>query len=137
MPSVDPAITGIYSDSLQRCLDRPSFLGRFYELFLASSEEVRQKFAHTDFVHQIRALRKSLLDASWIGSPGAEAKAELERVAENHSRAKRDIPARLYDLWMESLIETVRETDPLFSPTVEEAWRTLLALVIDFMKARY
>jgi len=33
--------------SLKRCLAHPEFLLDFYGLFVDSSEEVRQKFAHT------------------------------------------------------------------------------------------
>ncbi len=137
MASLDPAVSAIYTDSLQRCLDQERFLWRFYELFLASSPEVRQKFAQTDFKRQIRALKKSLLEASWIGIPTQEARAELEKVAQAHSRAKRDVPAHLYDLWLESLLQSMRDTDPQCSPAVEEAWRTVLGQVIAFMKSRY
>ena len=127
----------VYTESLQRCLDHPQFLDRFYELFLASSEEVRKKFEQTDFPAQKRALRKSLLDASWIAIPGAESRAELVRLAETHSRQQRDIAPRLYDFWLDSLVRAVAETDPGCSLDVELAWRCVLRQVIDFVKARY
>ncbi len=35
--------------SPKRCLAQPEFLSDLYGLFMDSSEEIRQKFAHTDF----------------------------------------------------------------------------------------
>ncbi len=137
MTTANAAMIETYSGSLQRCLDRPGFLQRFYELFLASSEEVRRKFEKTDFASQRRALQKSLLEASWIHQPGAESIAELKKMAKVHSRTERDIKPEMYDLWLESLIVAAKEADPQFTPGVEAAWRGTLGKVIDFMKARY
>ena len=46
-------------------------------------------------------------------------------------------PPRLYDLWLECLIEAVRGHDPQFSAELESAWRETLAFGIDYMRARY
>ncbi len=137
MDAAESALIETYVESLQRCLERPKFLPRFYELFLASSDEVRRKFEHTDFPRQLRAIKKSLLEAGWIHNPGEEAKAELARIAKSHSRAEKDIPPGLYDLWLDSLIQAVKETDPRFTPNIEGAWRGVLGRVIAFMKAQY
>ena len=50
----------LFNDSLDRCSGRPGFLDRFYELFLASSDEVAEKFERTDFRKQTRVLKASL-----------------------------------------------------------------------------
>ncbi len=50
----------LFNDSLERCTRHSGFLDRFYELFLTSSADVAQKFTHTDFKKQKRALRISL-----------------------------------------------------------------------------
>ena len=47
----------LFNDSLDRCLRRGGFFERFYELFLASSAEVRDKFLGTDFRRQRRMLQ--------------------------------------------------------------------------------
>src|SRR5215471_9068370 len=49
-----------FDESLRRCNTHPAFLDRFYDKFLTSSPKVREKFTHTDFVRQQRALRASL-----------------------------------------------------------------------------
>ena len=49
-----------YVGSLTRCLGIPAFLDRFYEIFLASSPEVAEKFKDTNFARQKVALGQSL-----------------------------------------------------------------------------
>ena len=56
---MDAEILEIFDKSLGRCNARPGFLDRFYERFLAMSPKVAEKFKHTDFVRQKRALRAS------------------------------------------------------------------------------
>ena len=61
----------------------------------------------------------------------------LERLAQLHSRAELDIKPELYDLWLDRLLQAVREFDPLFDDDIDAAWRRLLQPGIDFLKARY
>lgn len=127
-----------FDDSLRRCTADKQFFDRFYTRFLASSPRVREKFANTDFVRQKRALRASLhliLMAAQDPEKGAEF--YLAEVATRHSSAQLDVGAELYDLWLDSLLETVRETDPEFSPEVEQAWEDAMAIGIRFLCARY
>ncbi len=42
----------LLNDSFERCTARSRFLDRFYDLFLASSKEVAEKFSRTDFRKQ-------------------------------------------------------------------------------------
>ncbi len=46
--------------SLDRCADDEQFIPAFYERFLATSDEIRHKFRHTDFEHQNQMLLRSL-----------------------------------------------------------------------------
>jgi len=55
----------LFNDSLERCTRASGFLDRFYELFLASSEEVAKKFKHTDFRKQKRALKPEFYEL-WL-----------------------------------------------------------------------
>lgn len=50
----------LFNDSYERCMRRPGFIDRFYEILMASSQEVADKFAHTDFRKQKRLLKASL-----------------------------------------------------------------------------
>jgi hemoglobin-like flavoprotein len=134
MESVD-----LFVASLKRCLAAPEFLLDFYGLFMASSEEVREKFKNTDLERQTRVLADSL----WVmavaaqGSRGSPAWGDLPRLAERHSRSELDIRPELYDTWLGCLIEAARRHDVQFTPETEAAWRETLAVGIDYMRSRY
>jgi hemoglobin-like flavoprotein len=128
----------IFNDSLARCLRGEQFFQRFYELFLASSPEVREKFQATDFRKQRRMLQSSfymLVEYIALGWP--ECQAYLERIAIAHGRHGRDISPHLYDLWLDCLLQAVRERDELYSVDVEGAWRFMMGAGITFLKVRY
>ncbi len=127
----------VFNDSLERCTRSSGFLDRFYELFLASSDEVAEKFRHTDFRKQKRALRISLYLMMSVTEGKPEGDAHLERIARLHSKADRDIPPKLYDLWLDSLVLAVKEFDPLFGEETEKAWRRIMRPGIEFMKSKY
>ena len=61
----------------------------------------------------------------------------LERLAKLHSRAELDITPGLYDLWLDRLVQAVKEFDPMFDLEIEAAWRHALRPGIEFMKSRY
>lgn len=127
----------MFLQSLSRCEHWREFFDRFYERFLASSPEVREKFRNTDFDRQRRMLRRSLelIAGATVGDP--EGLRELNDRAETHSRAKLDIAPHLYDLWLDAVVETGREFDSGWTPAVESAWRTTLGVAIRHMKHKY
>ncbi len=127
-----------FDESLLRCNANPQFLDRFYETFLASSPKVREKFAHTDFVRQKRALRASLhlmLLAAEDEAKGPEQ--YLRDLAELHSSRKLGIGAEYYDLWLDSLLATVRECDPQCNAEVEQAWEKIMMVGISYLLSHY
>jgi len=126
----------LFNDSIERCSLKPDFLHRFYTLFLASSDTVARKFEHTDLKKQARMLKTSLYIMMLAGG-GSERTVHLERLAKRHSKAELDIKPELYDLWLDRLVQAVREFDPMFDPEIEAAWRRALRPGIEFMKSRY
>jgi hypothetical protein len=137
MRAVDPIEA--FRASLKRCLTAPDFLLDFYGLFMASSDEVREKFKDTDFKRQTRVLADSLWAMSVVaqGQEGSPAWGSLPDLAKRHSRAHLDIRPGLYDQWLESLVEAARKHDPEFSPELEAAWRETLAVGIEYLRSRY
>lgn len=133
----------VFRSSLKRCLASPDFLNHFYHLLLASSEDIRQKFADTDFERQTRVLADSLYliavaaQAARDGEEKSPAWAEMSRLADMHSREQLDIRPGLYDLWLHCLLEAARRHDPEFSADVEEDWRKTLRIGIDYLRDRY
>ena len=135
---MDPATLKRFDDSLRRCNSKADFLDRFYDKFLTSSPKVREKFAHTDFVRQVRALRASLhlmplAAADPVHGPGRY----LGDIAAQHNREHLDIGAELYDLWLDSLLATVKEFDPEYSPQVAAAWEEVMMVGIQYLIKKY
>ncbi|MGJ7462246.1 globin [Halomonas sp. MA07-2] len=125
-----------YLRVLSREVEGRAFFAAFYERFLAASPEVAVKFRHTDMARQRAMLKKSFyhLLAFYASS---HADYYLQEVAVSHSRAQLDIAPALYDLWLETLIDTVRAYDDQFDDEVELAWRLVMTPGIVFMTFHY
>ena len=131
------AIENIFKHSLHKCEQNEKFLTRFYEHFLASSPRVAEKFADTDFEHQKEAMRLSLRMMAMASVESDAADLYLEYIAKRHDRHHLNIEPELYELWLEALIDTVRECDNEFDTEVEQAWRSVLRYGIDYMISHY
>ncbi len=132
---VKERILEVYNDSFEHCLAKEGFLPRFYELFTASSPEVRDKFKDTDLRRQAWILRKSLYVLTMASVGTGEARDELIRLGNSHGPRGLNIPAALYDLWLECLLRAVEEFDANWSPEVERSWREMLGPHIAVLKS--
>ena len=131
---IDGEVIIRFRTSLERCLARSEFLERFYQRFMASSEEVREKFAKTDFSKQHRVLRGSLYLMSRAAMGLEDGREHLMAVAKTHGSAQLAIPPHHYDLWLEALIETAREMEQHFDAELEAAWREVLGLAVHIVR---
>lgn len=137
MEAWTPEERQIFYLSLERLVERGKFLDRFYEIFIASSEEVREKFKNTDLEKQKHALKLSFYLLFMASEKDEKGLAELNRIAERHSKVQLDITPHLYWLWRDCLIQAVRECDPEFSESVEAAWVKIANIGIDYLVERY
>ena len=123
--------------SFHRCMTHRRFFDLFYDDFLNSSIEVRQKFQRTDFARQKRALRLSFLLVMDAVVHKTNDFSVLEPNAISHSRTKTNIPPHLYDLWLDSLLRTVKTCDSRYSAKTERLWREAFKPAIDYIVAKY
>lgn len=133
-------IKAIFEASFHRTLGSHSFnnnfIDRFYENLFKQSEEIADLFKNTNMSAQRTMLHDSLnLMVEYYHSK--ELPIGMKKIAEVHSRKGRAIPEKMYEIWLASLIKTLKEVDPGFNDDVEQAWREVLAPGIDFMKAQY
>lgn len=135
MPVGEKTLRTFY-DSLARCNADPAFLDRFYDIFLSRSPKVQEKFVNTDFTKQKAALRASFSAMVAAAAEGAPAK-YLDKLANRHSSRDLDIGSEFYDLWLDSLIEAARKTDPEFGFDVAKAWEAVMMVGIDYLLSRY
>jgi len=127
-----------YEESLERCSANPRFFDRFYEIFLASSPRIAEKFVNTDFVRQREALNASLHKMVLaVGDGTGPPEKHLAEVAEHHSSRALGIGAEFYDYWLDSLLATVKEMDPQYDQKVHDAWERVMLIGIGFMLSRY
>lgn len=134
---VDKEIIATFNESLERCQADSHFLSLFYRKFVISNAEIRDKFSNTNMEHQKVMLHASLkmIMLAIQGDDGAST--YLDRVAKRHSKSELDIRPELYDIWLETLIETVSETDPEFNNDIENAWRKVMLYGIEYLISKY
>jgi hemoglobin-like flavoprotein len=124
----------LFNNSFEACVLRAGFLERFYQIFIDASPEVRDKFTNTNLAEQVRVMKRSLLLLT-VASSGAEGvDEEIVRLGQKHGPQGLAVGAHLYDLWLDSLLQAVREFDPRWSPQVEESWRRMFIPYIDALK---
>jgi hemoglobin-like flavoprotein len=112
------------------------FFDAFYDRFIAASPTVAEKFRHTDMVHQKAMLKQSLTHLLNLFTT-KKIPDSLPEIALEHSRRQNDIPPELYHLWLECLIQTVREFDPKCTDDTELAWRLVCSQGIAYMSFMY
>ncbi len=135
---MSPKALAVFEASLKRCEARPDFLDVFYETFLSSSPEVAEKFARTNFTRQKELLRISLHYLLLVArDPKQGPDPYLEEVAVRHGAGGLAVGAHLYDLWLDSLLETVRACDPECSQGIETAWEEVMMVGIHYLCANY
>ena len=120
-----------FNDSFERCINDPLFLDQFYEIFISSSDDIREMFKETDMGTQKAMLMTSLVYMS-DAHPDL-----LASIAEKHDINHLNIKPYFYALWLDSLIAAAKSIDPLFDVNTEVLWRDTLQLGTDFMISKY
>ena len=123
--------------SLERCRTHGEFGEVFYEIFLNASQEIPHHFANTEFLRQRSVLHDSvgmMVEHDVSEPPMREM---LQRLGETHSRGNRNIQPRLYELWLDSVCETVKLLDPDWDEDLERLWRVRLRPGMQIIMAAY
>jgi hypothetical protein len=63
--------------------------------------------------------------------------AYLADVAARHGSGQLAIGASLYDFWLDSLLETVKECDPEWNLEVDHAWEAVMMVGIHYLCQSY
>ncbi|UXX80544.1 globin [Reichenbachiella carrageenanivorans] len=123
--------------SYGRCTVSPKFFDDFYQIFFASSPAIQERFKNTDMEAQKALLRHGLshLIKFAVGSHAAELK--VNRLAESHDRTHMDIPAWMYEKWIESLIKAISIHDKKINDRLIDQWNQTMQVGINYMIAKY
>lgn len=120
-------------ESYDRCLKDDTFFDTFYDLFLVKSPEIPPLFKDTDFRKQKQVVRVSVLMMIRLGLGEPQTREAIEKLGEIHSSRDRNIRPELYDLWLNSLCESVKQHDPEYTPELEQQWRDTMQPGTDLM----
>ena len=123
--------------SYGRVLADPQFIDRFYQQFLKNNAEIREKFENTNFDIQNKMLGESISMAVLFSQDNKVAKSVIDRIRNSHNRHNLNIRPRLYSVWIESLIEALREFDADFDDELEQQWRKVIGKAVDYIKEGY
>ncbi len=132
---MDEKTLEIYNDSFEYCLANEGFLPRFYELLMESSPEVREKLRNTDIQRQAKILKKSLYFLTMVSVGTNDAHDELIRIGKSHGAQGLKIPAYMYDIWLDCLLQAVKEFHTVWHPVIERSWRKMLGPHIAVLKS--
>ena len=125
-----------YDRAIEGDSQQDAFFEAFYDSFISRSDDIAAKFADTNMRQQRGMLYRSFRHMVDF-SVQRQASDELRRIAERHSMSQIDIHPDLYDVWLDSLVETVQLFDPRFTEEIELAWRIVLAPGIAYMKFKF
>lgn len=123
--------------SFARVGSNPAFLERFYETFLKSHPAVAPMFTNTDMRKQRGLLRTGIVMLLRYAQADPDAKTVLARLAEKHDRRHLGVHPTMYGYWVESLIATLKEFDPRWTPELERIWRDTVAGGVGYISAGY
>jgi hemoglobin-like flavoprotein len=130
----------IFDHSFERCRNRQqdgqSFFSQFYSRYLAVDPRVAEAFRNTDMEAQQRMLERSFYRLLTFYATNS-ADDYIEQIAISHNRHHHNITPDLYDLWLETLLQTVADYDPEYDDDIELAWRLVLSTGITYMKFKY
>ncbi|MCC6145348.1 MAG: nitrate- and nitrite sensing domain-containing protein [Candidatus Hydrogenedentes bacterium] len=119
-------------ESLMRAEERRLY-DIFYERFVTSDPRIGPYFLSTDFKKQKSLLRDGVGRALSFSAGDAASVSFVERLGVTHSRAHMNILPELYPFWLNSLMETLAETDPQWNKQLDAQWREALGKTIALM----
>jgi len=99
---------------------------------------VKEKFAHTDFEKQKQALHGSFhLMLRAAREEGQGPPHFLDDLALRHGSGQLAVGGEFYDLWLDSLLATVRACDLEHTAEVELAWEQVMGVGIRYLCTKY
>ncbi len=124
--------------SFGRCLRRPGFIERFYEMLLASHPSIPPMFARTDFRGQRLALRRGISMAISWAAGSTMMQRPMQQMIDVHSRTGRaPVEPALYACWVDCLLQSIGEFDPELTPDLAREWRDAMNKVVSNFAEHY
>ncbi len=126
----------LYNLSYQRTVvpDFYGFFDLFYKKLIKNDPVIAKLFENTNIKKQSEMLMQSITYVTSF-SATLEPTEEFDDIAKLHGRDNLNLSADYFDIWLDCLLETVRERDPDFDECINRSWRTVMAPGIEYMKS--
>lgn len=121
--------------SYGRCCRKEQFFKDFYDFFMDSSDEIRQRFVNTDMAAQRHLLRNGIMQLILVARGMSDRK--LRALGESHNRDNFNINPAWYTLWLDSLMKAVDKHDPEYNTELDAQWREVLRPGIELIRGAY
>ena len=112
------------------------FLQHFYDILFRKSSVIASMFKNTSMDSQKLLLKKSIAELLKFYEE-RQVNQHLLKIGQIHAPDKMNITPEMYDLWLDTLMETIKKYDPEFMPKIELSWRVTLSPGITYMKFAY
>jgi hemoglobin-like flavoprotein len=134
------AFEKIFDESYERVKlvtkDGDSFFEAFYNRFISSDPEIAAHFDETDMTQQKQMVERSFYRMLAFYTTNQDDD-YMRTIAYQHSTEGFNVDPKLYDIWLGSLVDTVKEYDPEINSEIELAWRLIMSSGITYMKHHY
>lgn len=122
-----------FNDSYERInVDSDLFFTEFYNEFKGRSESVKEMFAEVDMENQKKLLKKGLFYLITFYATKKAGDFLINLADDHHNRLK--LTEEHYELWMDSIIATLKKVDHKFDKNAEVGWRITLGPGIVFLQ---
>ena len=131
-------VQSVVRPSFARCCEQgDDFFDAFYHRLSEKAPEIGSMFAGVNMRRQNALLRNGIESLLACAEGSSSAQTELLRLGELHGRDRINVPPELYPLWVEALMESLREYDPQHNEMTEPAWREAVSAGIKLMISKY
>jgi hemoglobin-like flavoprotein len=136
MPDYEEIFNRSYWLTRGNTVNGVSFEDALFDNLLRSCPEVAQRILAGD-MEAFRATLMLSIDNLARYYVNGEPTSILQGVARRQSRGERNIEPRLYEFFLQALLQTVQRYDPKYDEEVGKAWEAVLRPGIEYMKRMY
>jgi hypothetical protein len=136
MPDYEEIFNRSYWLTRSNTVNGVSFEDALFDNLLRSCPEVAQKILAGD-MEAFRATLMLSIDNLARYYVNGKPTTILQGVARRQSRGERNIEPRLYEFFLQALLQTVQRYDPKYDEEVGKAWEAVLRPGIEYMKRMY
>ncbi|MGR5065140.1 globin [Photobacterium sp. DNB22_13_2] len=123
----------IFNDSYARCQRNNQFFFIFYRHFWQKEQRFKDIFQGVDLERQVQMLKLSI-SMIMLSSSSIQAREAIRRFGKAHGPDGIGVQPNDFEIWLDSLIETVQICDPRYNDEIADAWRECFKEGIAIMK---